>query len=91
VNVIARRAAPHLAAGLCLLAAALVYCAPLLARLTTGFPGTSNDRDVVALIWNVGWIARAAGGEAAWWRSDAVFAPCCAGRTAVTCSCITSC
>jgi hypothetical protein len=58
-----------------LLVAALIWAAPLAIRTSSHLPGTPQDRDVVAMIWNVWWVQRAIEGRASWFATDEVLLP----------------
>ena len=54
-----------------LVAAALVYLAPLMGALTSAMPGGPLDRDVATMVWNVGYVFRALTSDAGvLWTSD---------------------
>jgi hypothetical protein len=65
-------AGPHL---LVLALVALVYCWPLLQRLTTAMPGGPTDLDVATMVWNVGWVAHALASGDTLLRSADVLVP----------------
>ena len=58
-----------------LIVLALIWGWPIVLRLTTAIPGTSSDRDVATMVWNVGWVIQATEQRQSLLASDHILVP----------------